>query len=73
MERKKLKRLKPCVFPYGRIINGKEIFFDKCSDLNVENPTGQLMCPTEVDPITGIMVDKDLKWGLCKRDPTLGL
>ena len=24
---------KPCVFPFGRIVNGEEKFFDKCVDI----------------------------------------
>ena len=62
------EKLKPCIFPYGRVINEKTIFFDECSDLNIENPTGQIMCPTEVDPSTGIMIDEFRTWGLCEKE-----
>ena len=61
------KILMPCIFPYGRIVNGTERFFNQCSDLNPENPTGKLICPTQIDETTGLMIEFPRFWGLCEE------
>ena len=62
------RKLQPCVFPFGRIINGKARFFDKCVDINPEKPRGVLMCSTKVNETTGMHINGGGHWGICEKE-----
>ena len=59
---------KPCIFPFGRMVNGKETFFDKCGDVDPENPKGILICSTKVNETTGMHIDGYGNWGICEEE-----
>ena len=62
------RKLQPCVFPFGRIINGKTRFFNKCVDTNPEKPRGVLMCSTKVNETTGMHINGGGHWGICEKE-----
>ena len=60
-------KLMPCIFPFGRVIDGKETFFDSCVDINPKKPRGVLMCSTQVDE-RNMHVNGGGHWGICEQE-----
>ena len=59
---------KPCIFPFGRIIDGKPRFFNKCTDIYPDRPSGIQMCSTKVNETTGMHINGYGYWGICEEE-----